>query len=411
MGSEKPLYFLGYILLILIISLLQLKRTKERENYFLAGRKLNSILIFFTILSTSIGSSSTILLFFLVSKYGFWGTFLELGGGFGLLVLGIFFARKIRETGSFTLPQILGLKFGEKVRIFSSFFVIIAEILWLSLIFKALQTIVSFNPFILYPLIFSFILSISIGGQWALALTDLFYGLIIFFGFFISYFFNIPIRESSLTFEKIEPTFLIFLFLSTFLPHIAGSDIWGKILSSKDKSSAKLGTIMAGFGKIFWAILIFLIILKFKIKPDGDNTILNYVFSFSKPLGFILILSLFSALLSSANSLLLTASTIFSNDIIKNFKNKKTLTLILGLISFGFAHFSPDILFIFKKSYSFFSISLSIPAILSLFNFKMKENILIGLIFISGILAIILPFLYAFLISILLYFILFLLKR
>lgn len=403
MGQEKSYFFLAYLLLILIISLLQIKKVKEKEGYYLAGRNLNFILLFFTIISTSIGSSSTILLFFLISKYGFLGTFAELGGGVGLIFLGFFFAKKIRKTDSFTLPQILGLKFGERVRIFSSFLVVIAEILWLSLIFKALQIIVSFNPFVLYALFFSFILSISIGGQWALAFTDLFYGLIIFTGFLFSYFLGNFEMSKAIFFEKMDISFLLFLFISTCLPHIAGSDIWGKVLSSKDEKNAKIGTIISGIGKIFWAFLIFLIISKFKVLADGDNTILNFIFSFPKTLNFILILSLLSALLSSANSLLLTASTTFSNDLLKNFKRRKLLTLILGFLSFTFAYISPDILFLFKKSYSFFSISLSIPAILSLFNFKVKENYLIGLMLFSGIISLILPFIFALLISILFY--------
>lgn len=407
MGQEKSYFFLAYLLLILIISFLQIKKVKRKEGYYLASRNLNFILLFFTIISTSIGSSSTILLFFLISKYGFFGTFSELGGGIGLIFLGLLFAKKIRKTGAFTLPQILGLKFGERVRFFSSFFVVIAEILWLSLIFKALQIIVSFNPLVLYPLILSFILSISIGGQWALALTDVFYGLIIFFGFFFSYFFGNFEMNNAISFEKMDISFLLFLFISTLLPHIAGPDIWGKVLSSKDEKNAKIGTILSGIGKIFWALLIFLLISKFKVLPAADNTILNFIFSFSKVLSFILFLSLISALLSSANSLLLTASTTFSNDLLKNFKKRKLLTLILGFLSFTFAFLSPDILFLFKKSYSFFSISLSIPAILSFFNFKVKENHLIGLMLFSGVAALSLPFVYALLISIFFYVIIF----
>lgn len=389
---------------------MQIKKVKEKEGYFLAERNLNFFYIFFTILSTSIGSSSTLLLFNLISRYGFKGIFLEIGGGAGLLILGLFFSKKLRKTNSFSLPEVLGQKFGKNVRIFTSFLVIIAEILWLSLIFKALQTIVAFNLGILYLLILAFIFSVSLGGQWAIAKTDVFYGFFIFISFIISYFLKIPGQKLTIFYEKMDFGLLLTLSLSTFLPHLAGSDIWGKVLSSKDEKSAKFGLIFSALGKFFWGFLIFFLAKKFCIQNDGDNTLLNFIFSFPKIFSFILILGLLSALLSSANSLLLTASTVLSNDLFPKFKKRKTLTFLLGIFSFSMAFISPDILFLFKKSYGFFSITLSIPAILSLLNYKTPEKNLIILMIFSALFSIFLPFVYALLTSILFYAINFALK-
>lgn len=392
MGEEKYFLLLGFFLIILFISFLQIKRVKEREGYFLASRNLNFLLIFFTILSTSIGSSSTILLFSLISKYGFYGCFLEIGGAIGLIFLGLFFSKALMETRAYTLPEVIGMKYGKNVRFLSSILVIISEILWLSLIFKALQTIIFFHQIIFIILIFSFILSISIGGQWAIAKTDIFYALLIFLSFLFVFLFKNNLSNQNLTFEEIELPLLFTLFFSTFLPHLAGSDIWAKVLSSKDEKNAKEGILMAGVGKFFWAILIFLIVKKFKIMPDGDNTILNFVFSFPKFFSFILILGILSALLSSANSLLLTASTVLSNDLLPKFKKIKIFTLALGILSFSIAFLSPDILFLFKKSYGFFAISLSIPAILSLTKYKISEKTLIIFMIFLGMLTIFIPF-------------------
>lgn len=403
MGQEKFQIIFFFFLIIVFLSLLQIKKTKKKEGYFLADRNLNGFYIFFTILSTSIGSSSTILLFNLISKYGFKGAFLEIGGGLGLITLGIFFSKKLRNTKAFSLPEVLGIKFGRRIRIISSFLVIMAEILWLSLIFKALQTIVSFDPLILYLLILSFVLSISLGGQWAIAKTDVFYGFLIFFSFLTSYFIDGIKLEKTVSYEKMEPGLLFFLFLSTFLPHLAGSDIWGKILSAKDERNGMTGTILAGFGKITWAILAFLIISKSSLPNSGDETILKFIFSFPEILTFLLILGILSALLSSANSLLLTASTVLSNDLFPEFKKRKTLTFIIGLISLIIAFSSPDILYLFKKSYGFFSITLSIPAILSFLGYKIPEKRIIILMLFSAIFSFFFPFLIALLISSLLY--------
>ncbi|MEJ5165680.1 MAG: hypothetical protein WHV67_01480, partial [Thermoanaerobaculia bacterium] len=292
MGEEKFTLILLFFGIIFFISLLQAKKVKKKEGYFLAERNLSYLYIFFTVLSTSIGSSSTILLFNLISKYGFGGVFLEIGGAFGLIILGLFFSKKLRGTNCFSLPQILGLKYGKRVRIFSSFFVIIAEILWLSLIFKALQTIGSFNPALFYFLILSFILSISLGGQWAIAKTDVFYSFLIFFSFLLTYFFGNLKLEGFINFERMDQGLLLSLFFSTFLPHLAGSDIWSKVLSSKDEREAKTGLIFAGLGKFFWGFLIFLIIKKFSFPNNGDDTLLNFIFSFPKIFSFLLILGL-----------------------------------------------------------------------------------------------------------------------
>ncbi|MEJ5167211.1 MAG: hypothetical protein WHV67_09320, partial [Thermoanaerobaculia bacterium] len=106
----------------------------------------------------------------------------------------------------------------------------------------------------------------------------------------------------------------------------------------------------------------------------------------------------------------LTATTVLSNDLIPKFKKIKILTFLLGIISFSIAFYSPDILFLFKKSYGFFSISLSIPAILSLTGYKINEYLLIIFMFLSGFLALFFPFPFALLISLIFYVINFVLK-
>lgn len=373
MGKEKFLIFFLFLIFIILLSLFKIKKTKEKEDYFLAGRNLNFLFLFFTILSTSIGSSSTILLFYLTSKYGILGLSLEIGGGLGLIVLGIFFSKRLKSSNAFSLPEFLGQSFGKKIRFLISILVLISEILWLSLIFKAIQTIIFFEILFFHFLILIFIFLISISGLWGIAFTDIFYCLLIFLSFLSSYLFNYFKINNEIFFEKINLKLLFFLFFSTFLTHLAGSDIWGKVFASKSARDAKIGTVLAGLGKIFWAILIFLIVLKFKPTPEGDKTLLSFSIFLPKFYFFLILLGILSALLSSANSLLITASTVLSNDIFPAFKKRKTFTFFLGLIAFFISILSPDLLFLFKRSYGFFALTISVPSIIALLTFELKK--------------------------------------
>src|SRR5512136_2177592 len=87
-----------YLLAMLAIGALGL-RLKGREDFHLAGRSIKLVLLTGTFCASIIGTSATLGMAGLGFSKGLPGAWWMLSGTAGLLVLAIFFAKRIRATG------------------------------------------------------------------------------------------------------------------------------------------------------------------------------------------------------------------------------------------------------------------------------------------------------------------------
>jgi len=356
----------GYFAVLLGFALVQSRKGREKEGYFLANRKLSFGLVFATYLATSIGSSSTLVQASLIAAYGWRGLALLAGGACGLVVFGLVLAGRVRRTGAFSLAHILGMTYGPSVRKTAAVLVVVAEVLWLALILRALITLAMFSSVTLILMVAAFIAALVLGGQWGLAWMDAAQAFIIFTGFAVLLFISSPVLRPPTPVPAAMPASLIFtLFFATLLPHLAGSDIWGKALSARDESAASRAAVAAGAGKVLWALLLLAVVSRFALPPAGDKT-LPALFGMLPPWAAALpLLSLLSALFSAGNSVLLTAATTLQNDLWPALKARRLLTLGLGAAGALLAWAAPSLLVLFTKSYGFFAVALSLPALLS----------------------------------------------
>jgi SSS family solute:Na+ symporter len=384
---------LAYLALLLGFAVFQWRKGRENEGYFLAHRQLPFGLAFATYLATSIGSSSTLVQASLIGKYGWKALALEFGGAVGFVLFGLFLAGRIRRTQAFSLPHVLGQTYGAGVQKTASVLVVVAEVLWLALILRALITLALFSPFTLVLMFCVFLAAMVLGGQWGLAWMDVVQAALIFAGFAALCAF-VPSPVSRLPSPEPMPGILIYsLFFSTLLPHIAGSDIWGKALSARDGTVAARAAVAAGIGKAAWALLLFFVVVRFGLPPAGDKT-LPALFGMLPPwLAVLPILSLLAALLSSANSVLLTAATTLQHDLFTGLQARRLLTLALGVAGAALAWAAPSLLSLFMKSYGFFAVAVSAPALLAFLPRRPHRRWVIAGMIGGGLLALWLPLL------------------
>jgi len=83
-----------YFLAMIAIGVTSRGRTKEANNFFVAGRRGSSLFITGSLLATIIGGSATVGMAGLGFKQGLTGAWWLLVGSVGLVVLGLFFAGK-----------------------------------------------------------------------------------------------------------------------------------------------------------------------------------------------------------------------------------------------------------------------------------------------------------------------------
>ena len=111
-------------------------RIKSATDFSTGGGKAGTSLVAGTIMGTLVGGSSTVGTAELAFKFGASAWWFTLGAGIGCLLLGLFLAKPLRESGKETIPQFLVTTYGSKsgpiTTIFSSigiFLSIVAQIL------------------------------------------------------------------------------------------------------------------------------------------------------------------------------------------------------------------------------------------------------------------------------------------
>ena len=167
-------------------------RIKSAADFSTGGGKAGTSLVAGTIMGTLVGGSSTVGTAELAFKFGASAWWFTLGGGIGCLLLGLFLARPLRESGKETIPQFLVTTYGPKsgpiTTIFSSigiFLSIVAQILaaiaLLSSMFQ-LSPILGASIAIVLVICYVFFGGLTGAGMTGIAKLILLYGSLIVIG-------------------------------------------------------------------------------------------------------------------------------------------------------------------------------------------------------------------------------------
>jgi SSS family solute:Na+ symporter len=384
-----------YIFILILIGFICSKFIKSYNDFFLANRSIGWLALTATITATTVGGSATIVAGGRIYAQGLPALWYDIGGGFGLIILGLFLASKVRKTGLITLPDITGSFFDDKVRFLSAILVIITEIAWVSLLIQAAGMILSVTvnidyTVILFIITIGFILYTILGGQYAVIYTDFIQFFIMIIGIcliatpliFLEALPNInQLSVISLSFPINQEIGIITagsIFFMMFMPHIVGPDIYSKLLSSKDEKIAKKGAILSGIFKLVFALSIAIIALcAIILYPNLSNPYLaipTAVMNLSPFLSGIILASFLSVMISSADSCLLSSGTILSVDIFKkkNINISRLGILFVGFGAFFLAIFLGDILKTLQLAYTVFTAGLTLPI---LFGFYRKKTL------------------------------------
>ncbi|MCK0089987.1 sodium:solute symporter [Rhodococcus sp. HNM0563] len=99
----------------------------DTGNFLLAGRSLGAPVIAVLLMSQVIDSNATLGSADLSAAFGFWaGAAMPLGIAVSVLLVGLFFAKKLRATGVVTLPEYFGQRFGRGTEITASVLTVVS---------------------------------------------------------------------------------------------------------------------------------------------------------------------------------------------------------------------------------------------------------------------------------------------
>ncbi len=394
----------AYLIAMVGVGLFSSKKAKGSEGFFVANRSGGIFLITGSLVATILGGSSTIGMAGLGFSRGVPGAWWLLVGCVGLAIGGLVLARRVRQTGAYTLPEILGRRYGEGVRVAASIIILAS---WLGII--AGQMIAAGKILsVLFPGT-SLILLISIsggvmifytllGGQYSVLKTDAIQALLILLGVILTVVAGTTVAGGvSVVIRKLPADFTSFpvnhemggafvLNLAVFVgtAYLVGPDIFSRFLSAKDGRVARGSAGLTAGILFFVAFGITWIGMTARVLYPGisaeqafPHMVLHVLPGLLSPL---VVAALLAAVMSSADTCLLTAGVIMTSDILGGWlradpgaRDRRMLVfsrlfvLVIGLVSLGIALYEQGIIRSLLLGYTVFTSGLVLPALLSLF--------------------------------------------
>ncbi len=406
-------YFLGMI----AIGVASRKKARGVDDFFVAGRKGSTLLITGSLLATIVGGSATVGMAGLGFTQGLTGAWWLLVGSIGLVILGLFLAEKVRKFALYTLPELVEKQYDARVALASSLLIVVA---WVGIIAgqiiasgKILSVLGIGSP-LLWMVLFTivFIVYTVLGGQYAVIRTDTLQAIIIFAGIFgglallLSYLGGWSGLKACLSPEQFAFPFssqfggyeLAKYLLLVGLTYVVGPDMYSRLFCAKDGKTAR--------ASVFWtALLIIPFAVGITLIGMGASALFPQISSeqalpmvmkevLPPFLGSIVLAALLCAVMSSADTCLLSASTILTVDIIGRFKpslsQEKILSLsrwgivVLGLCSLILALTLKGIISALLFAYTIYTCGLILPVIAGFYKNRLRVTPLGALVAIVG---------------------------
>ena len=361
---------------------------RSLEDFHLAGRSLRMILLTGTFCATIVGASSTIGMAGLGFSKGLPGAWWMLSGTIGMLVL-TFFAGKIRSTGCYTLPQLVGSFYGERTRVAAS---VLIAVSWVGVI--AVQIIASGNvlsavfggdrTLFMVACTAVFVLYTAHGGQSSVVRTDLVQFLIIIVGMILLFQAALnatgPGLLSSQSFpvsENMGGWDVISMLLVVGSAYLVGPDMYSRLLSAHSPREARISAFVSAIILIPLAFLItYLGVFSRSLYPEisPEQAIPALLTGLLSPgIEGLVAAALLAAFMSSADTSLMTATSTLTLDLYRKVRPdadsrhliqvSRIAVLIIGASALLLAVSSPGIIKTLLLAYTVFTSGLLLPVV------------------------------------------------
>lgn len=413
----------GYIVVIVVYSLVMVgvgfwltRKVKGADDFFVAGRSLNSRMLFTTLLAANIGAGSTVGVAGLAYKYGISAWWWIGTSGLGSLILAFWIGPKIyglaQARGYLTLGDYLEDRYSKYFRGLISLFMGIGTlaifggqligIAWILQVVtglpKNLGVLLGAGVVILYSMF---------GGLVAAAGVNLIQIIIKMFGFVfaaIAAFFavggfsgliekvsvisaNSPTKGTDFfALDGMGITMIIGYFLMLTPSFFISPGLVGKVYGAKDEKAVRKGTAWNGIIQwIFGLLIVFLGMCVYAMFPNLTNNELALPTAIVELMPFwvsaLALAAIFSAEVSTADAVLYMIAGAWANDVYKGLVNPKissknllllsrVVVILGGLIGIYLALQLPDIISSLTIFYTLMSVSLTAPLVFGLFTKK-----------------------------------------
>lgn len=379
----------------LMVTLGWRSRNQSADSYWVAERRYGTRRITASLVATVFGASATLGIIGLGYTHGLTGAWWALIGALALLVLGLALAARVRSLKVYTLPDILARAYGKSVSVPAAVMIVIS---WCGIV--AAQMIAGARlvggilpldygtalagiaiVFVVYTywggqlsvirtdywqfglflggLIICVVLAmVSVGGRLASAPTD---------------HWSFPVSASFGWYDLV-----VFYPLIVGLPYLVGPDIYSRIFSARDASTAKRSILWAALAMIPISFVLALLGILIRISfPDvAPDAALPTALSGLAPIGLVGLITagFLAAVMSSADTTLVSAATIFSLNLAgagarmsqdQQLRLTRVAVLVIGFVAWLIAQFQGGIISSLLLGYTVFVGGVVMPTLAS----------------------------------------------
>ncbi len=387
------LVFVIYAGAMMALGWIGMRRSKNHEDYLVAGRNLGPTLYMGTMATTVLGGASTIGTVRLGYVYGISGVWLCAAIGVGIILLNMFLAKPLMKLRIFTVTQVLEQRYNPITRQVSSY-IMFAYALMIGVV-STLGIGTIMEVFLEVPFWVAILISgglivaySTIGGMWALTLTDMVQFVIKTVGLMMLL---MPIAlyraggwdglvdklpEAAFSFSTIGyDTILTYVLIYTF-GVLIGQDIWQRVFTARTPKIAQYAGSAAGIYCIIYGVCTAIIGMSARVLlPDleNPNNAFASIIQVALPDGLrsLMITAAMAAMMSTASAGLLAASSTLTEDILPRFRGGKgsgltinrICTMFTGFAVLGVALVVDDVLSALTMAYNLLVGGMLIPLI------------------------------------------------
>lgn len=387
-----------YLGLVVGMGFVAMRRTRNADDFAVAGRRLGPFLYSGTLAAVVLGGGSTIGSARLGYEYGISGFWLVFMFGAGILVLSLVFGRKLAGMRVYTVSEMLSKRFGTESRYISAVVMIAYDLMIAVTATIGIGSV--FDVILGIPRVWAIligggivVLYSTVGAMWALTLTDILQFGVMVLGFFVI---MLPLTlanvdgltglATALPESFFDPvaigggTILTF-FLIYFFGILIGQDIWQRAFTARSPKVTVWAGAAAGLICIVYGGAVALMGAAAKVLLPGLASADNALAALTRevmPVGLagIVLAAILSALMSTASACILACSTITSFDLFRRSNHGSTrkevtqgrlVTLATGLTVIVIAVLVGDILSALTIAYNVLVGGLFVPIVGALF--------------------------------------------
>ncbi|QIA08428.1 sodium:solute symporter family protein [Draconibacterium halophilum] len=393
-----------YFIFIVGIGVYSAFRIKKPSDYYVAGKKAKLLPVSGSLLATILGGSALMGTIELSQTRGWAALWFLFSAAIGLFILAPI-SKYVSRYGNYTLPELLGKFFGRKAERFSTIIIplawlgiVAAQIIAAAQILQGLGFISYQNAAILSG--FVFIVYTLLGGQLSILKTDTLQAVLIVGGLAALLFYGFkspehkqvePLNINALFNASFSLVDLIVLLMTYSVTFIVGPDIYSRLFcASNEKTARKSILIVATL-----LIPISFALTYLGVYSGGNNEgIMAFAGHLLPNWAYgLFIAALLSAVMSSADTTLLTSSMILSELFSGNLEKKQSLPLtrwlviVIGILSLLIALYITSVIQALLLALSFFSGAFVVPVLFGLLAVKVNKKNVIWAMFLGGITA------------------------